>query len=825
MIAASEEMHDETLEFSGLIQNLNVALAPRGIELKRVKWNPDKDGSKEDFMAKLNDCEMCLAIYWKELASNANSELNDAYQKLKDGNNPRKLYVFFKEPSDGLSENLKDFKTNFVTNYGHFFCKFENVDTMKLHFVLQFEAYHSDFSDPQNKFIRVKCGKVWAGDKEIVNLDKIPFAALNKKYQQLEKELQELDIKIADVKSHYKTSQDDSVLDELVSITSERKKKAEEYEKYQNHLYDIALNFAKSSYEHYSERMAKAQEMFEQGNAVGADQILNIEEMKHEAERSRQLHQQDVHNLEIQIEEFRLKANTVLANTSLSMPERFSQANMAYQEAIKNAETIHYDEKKKASLFYDYASLLDNYNRPLEAIDAYHEALKRYLELAKDGNGYYIYFCIALLSNIGATEASLNRYKDADKDLSRAIDLILDLTSGNPKGFQSLKATILNNLGNVKIHSHNYREALICFDMALTLYDSLEKSNPGSYLDGIAETLLNLGNLQKERGNIHKAVDCNAKALKIFRGLAKANANKFLPNVAMALHNIANLQVRLGKYKEAASNYNEALKIFNELAKLNPDVHLHYVAQTMSGLSDMQEKLGQYQDAVAGYHKVYEIHSQLAKRNPGTYLPAMARDMNNLAVLQWNIGQYHEAASGYNEALKIYRYLAKSNSEAYFPNIADTLNNLAVVQERLGQLKDAWTDYNNALDIYRALTRVNQTTFLPQVADTLNNRSLLLEKLGKSEEAEKGFLDAIKIFKSLPKKYSHCIVGLARVLKNLAQLHTDLNRFSDAAIDYHEVLGIYQELAKSNPRVYVSKYNKVLEAFKDVMNKVHGKNN
>ena len=93
MIAALEEMHDEKLEFSNLIEHLNEVLEPRGIELKRVKWNPETDGTVEDFLTKLTDCEMCLTLYWKELAGNSEEELNSAYQQLKNGNNPRALRV------------------------------------------------------------------------------------------------------------------------------------------------------------------------------------------------------------------------------------------------------------------------------------------------------------------------------------------------------------------------------------------------------------------------------------------------------------------------------------------------------------------------------------------------------------------------------------------------------------------------------------------------------------------------------------------------------------------------------------------------------------
>ena len=147
MIAASEELHDEKLEFTSLIQHLNEVLKPRGIELKRIKWDPENDGPIDVYQAKLSDCEMCLNLYWRNLADNSEDELNTAYQQLKEGKNPRNLYVFFKEPTEDLSEALRVFKANFVNNCGHFFCKFENVDTMNLHFILQFEAYQNRIED------------------------------------------------------------------------------------------------------------------------------------------------------------------------------------------------------------------------------------------------------------------------------------------------------------------------------------------------------------------------------------------------------------------------------------------------------------------------------------------------------------------------------------------------------------------------------------------------------------------------------------------------------------------------------------------------------
>ena len=245
MIAASQEMHDEELKFTSLIKHLNKALAPRGIELKRVKWDPEVDGTINDYLVKLQKCEMCLTLYWKQLADNSEKVLQTAYDELKSGNNPRKIYVFFKEPSDDISESLKDFKENFVTNYGHFFCRFENADTINLHFILQFEAYQNTLG---TDFVKISDGKVMIGDKEFANLDNIPFASMNKEYHRLQSELMQLDLRITELRQLFRANPENEDLeDKLITAKSDRKKLADEFANYQQHLYDVALNFAKLS--------------------------------------------------------------------------------------------------------------------------------------------------------------------------------------------------------------------------------------------------------------------------------------------------------------------------------------------------------------------------------------------------------------------------------------------------------------------------------------------------------------------------------------------------------------------------------------------------
>ena len=625
MIAASEEMHDEKMRFSDLIKHLNVVLEPRGIELKRIKWNPDTDGSIEEYKSKLKDCEICLTLYWRDLAGNSEQELDTAYQELKGGNNPHNLYVFFKEPTADLTEALRDFKANFVTKYGHFFCKFENVDTMNLHFILQFEAYQNRLRSNDDKLVKVAGGKVTVADEEFVTLNNVPFAALNKEYQRLQKELLELDIQVVEVRKRHKADPDnEDIEDELMATKSKREKLADEFEKYQTHLYDIALNFAKTAGEKYSERMRKARELFELGDAIGADQILNMEEMKRD--RQHESEQKKVHeeNLEILMNEFLDKTKTVMTNTLFSIPERFSIACEAYEEAKSIAREIYLDEEKLANILFDYAYLKADFTRMHEAVQLYVEALRIYRQLAESNPDAYMPDVAMSLNNLANLHRALGRYVEAEK---------------------------------------NYVEAL-------QIYRQLAESNPDAYMPRVATSLNNLAILQSELGRYVEAEENYVESLRICRQLAESNPDAYMPDVATSLNNLANLQSDLGRYVEAEKNHVEALRICRQLAESNPDAYMPRVATSLNNLAILQSELGRYVEAEENYVEALRIRRQLAESSPDAYMPDVAMTLWNLACLKSKQKKYEEEKEIWIEALEVHEWLEQHCERSYAERIS-----------------------------------------------------------------------------------------------------------------------------------------------------------
>jgi len=212
-LSASVELEQEKLELADLIENLNNSLEHRGTSLLMYTWDSAVNEAN-DFDAQLGQSDLCLTLYYTSFNDNAKAELEKAYKALCEGKNPKKIYVYFKE-NDQRSPELENFRKNFSKNYGHFHCKFANVDTLKADFLLQFMEYQNNHMG-EKKLVDIRNGKVTIEGKEYVNLQNVPFAGNNEEYNLL-------------LKSIRKT-------EKLLAITEEDD---DEYMEYAQELYDL----------------------------------------------------------------------------------------------------------------------------------------------------------------------------------------------------------------------------------------------------------------------------------------------------------------------------------------------------------------------------------------------------------------------------------------------------------------------------------------------------------------------------------------------------------------------------------------------------------
>ena len=337
-IASSEELRLERLEFADMIQHLNRILKPRGIEIEPID-------NHEEYNRELKNCELCLVLYWTRFGDYTKSEFDTAYSELCAGRNPQKLYVYFKD-ADEITPELRAFKESFDTQYGHFFCRFENVDTMKLNFLLQFEAYQNKGSEAM---LQVRNSQVEIDGQPFVELKNIPFAGNNPEYLQLLKQIEATQARVL------KYPDDLDFRQELHDLQEQRKAM-------ESSLLDMAKHITRLSSTIPSAHLTEAMRLFEAGDNKGASIILNLDETLRDAEETAtrlnaiaEILEETQKAIESNIEEYRLQIKTLQSNK----PKGWIDDVIAvYDKAITIARGRITPEK--------FAELLRNYTEFLQ---------------------------------------------------------------------------------------------------------------------------------------------------------------------------------------------------------------------------------------------------------------------------------------------------------------------------------------------------------------------------------------------------------------------------------------------------------------------------
>lgn len=671
LIAASEEMRYEKLVLVDLIVHLNKLLENRGIQLKPQVWTPEEKRSEEEFLHRLNGCEMCLNLYWQVLGDGAVNEMELAYERLKDGNTPRLLYIFFKEPSEQLSEALKDFKTSFATDYGHFFCKFENVDTMNLQFLLQLEATRDNFD---NKLVEVKNEHVQINGESLVDLNKIPFACNNKEYKRLRHEMEELDRQIVAYRKQCSDSPDSNDLWEKQNeLSNKRKELNKRFNDLQEKLYSVALQLTRMLKDNANERLEMAKSLFEKGDAEGADQILDLNLIAEEDERTAKLYK-NIRESRIKIlDEYCVKTEIVMLNYSLPFSKRFKDADTAYSRAIAITQELQLQPSFRLhKLYFKYAYFLDKYRG--EGPDNREKAIQcntKALEILKQINDPRLEARVALtilnqavyLGRVGRDQES----EQLNKEALQRYQMIEDMDLPVKKDYSSL----LDNLGIEYQDKGLWDEAESFFKEALSVREELvQKTTNKKRSKDLYYTLINYADLKRARHQYPESEQLLQRALDISKDLFQYNAESYATLTPKALKSLALLRYDEGAYQEAERLYKQSVKLLSEAAKKYQQKEiLAVLADTHRFLGILYQRQGQdllpagdyNEQALSYYQEACNIYRKLAVDNPAKYQALLPELLDGMAIIYAEQLNFEQAEPLFQEALAI---LEKEGSDS-----------------------------------------------------------------------------------------------------------------------------------------------------------------
>lgn len=623
MIAADEELNEEKLEFTELMAHLNEVLENRGIRLRRVKWTPQ---GADDFRKELHDCEMCLNLYWTKLPQQADEEMKTAYDLSTNGSNPQHLYIFFKEKSSGkISAALADFKASFETVYGHFFCKFENVDTMNLHFILQLEAYQP--------LITISNSKINIGDNPFVNIANVSFAAHNENYCQLCKEIEKQKKRLAKYPDDIEEQQ------ELHSLLSKR-------QEMEDNMLDVARQFTKESSKQMSPRMVEAHRLFEAGELSAVVKILNTELIMSDIQSSKRkidiIKEQEEHQIVQSISEFLLRVKT----------EKLLQEDGWIPQVIEDFQLIINQTRNYASPI-SFANLLFEAARFLEIYSPNISVASYYIE------------CVDILEQLDeSSPLKMAEYADilyfAGRFFSNAVfEIDYDSTEGEWMTPEKTRVHI-----KVMKRWKGYRTRAIKYlSKSIDIYNSINESN--SYDEDIYYSLKQLtGNEIWERNEKGR--------MRSFERWISFTASSSLSQeflLSALIENAIKLRidyvVRGEKKVEYYSRLNECKRIFEDIVPSQLDPY------TILNITNLFELEGDYLQASNFCRKALAKFEDLSKEDPFIYQNPIANCLERLACyVSWDTENYKVNPDAFlllDKSEQIYENLYKATgSDVYY---------------------------------------------------------------------------------------------------------------------------------------------------------------
>ena len=318
-----------------MVRRLDSLYEPRGIRIELFEWE-DYDAAwnnrrkQDEYNDQIKASDMFLALFHTKAGHFTVEEFNVATEEFRKHASP-KVYVYCKDIRDGEQETaeLKEFKRKLFEDMGHYWSRYNNRDSMQLHFVMQLQLVETS-GYVEN--LKVEDGMVVLEGMPIARMDNLQFAAGNEAYCKMGAELAALPELIEKARSRTeKYPDDEDLLDDLQQKLNRYNSLKKEFALLQKALFETARRITIMQQERVSDMLSRAIEAFEKGNLERANTILD--EIAQEAERHMEQLEQQLELVHQDIDAFLLQAKTVMADGSIPIEERIKKSSSIYAKA------------------------------------------------------------------------------------------------------------------------------------------------------------------------------------------------------------------------------------------------------------------------------------------------------------------------------------------------------------------------------------------------------------------------------------------------------------------------------------------------------------
>lgn len=694
ILSADKSLLQERMELADLVENLNHSLESRNANILMLVWD-SSESNLDSFKDKISETDLCLTLYYDTFYESTQSELETAYQSLCEGKNPQKIYVYFKE-GETVPEKLQTFRDCFPTKYGHFYCSFSNIDTLKADFLLQFMEYQSkNLGD--NKMLEVNNGKVTIDGKEYVDLKNVPFAGNNEEYNLLLKSIKKTQKLLAI------TDEDDPDYADYAADLQEMKEKLSKME---SSLWDTALLITHLSTTKCSERLKRAMDLFTAGDNKGAQAVLNEEEIERDVEHNLhllKLGEEGKKGLEININEYLLKIKSIKTSKEINY---YSIIIDLYLKVINISEKLYGENDEHTATYYkEIADLYSEWGDLDDALECHSKAMMiRTTLFGEDNIETAESYC-----NLGSVYRKLGNHQKALEWHIKGYE-IREKTCGH------LNPNVAYSLGNIAylyLDIMKYEKALIC---ARECYNILNDYFKGKDNLDIAHASSLLGTCYIYCEDFDNALFYKEKSLSIHKNLMNIDN----PIVSLIYQDIGSIYGHKGDYQKSFKYHKLCLdSILKIYGKFHPDV-----ADIYMNVGIDLKKMGKLEEAVDYYNVSLEITERLF----GSYSFQVAKIKKNIAYLKKSLGDKENMIAAYKDIVNIYANLEGCDNQLLLQAEYD----LSWTYSEIG-------DYNNSkLHLEKGLDLLDDSS--PQALASFFSR------LGNVNKQLKDYEDAVECF-------------------------------------------------------------------------------
>ncbi len=649
-----DELHLDREEMGNYVRKLNDIYRDRDVYIKLYECEYEnaamvKGCKQEEYNEEIRQSDIFLVLFYNKAGQYTIEEFREAYKQFQKTGAPAILTCFRQGEGYAPEQSVLEFMDELGKQLGHYFKRYTHIDSVKLTLLLQMKLMKLDVP------IKVEESLITVGGTPVLTLKNIPMWAKNADFQILKEQYQACERAYLDATAATTDPLTDPVFLRAKKQWTEAKKALRKLEQ---KLFAIALKIEEKNNDGtLTERQRKAYELMEQGDAEGANNILDLREILDDVEHAEALAQQADKKLEQHVQELLLRIE--ILKTQVQKTSRFEEI----QEIFEKAVSVEEDKNLKKIAMREYLVYLHDQNDYTCAIPL----AKRYLKYAElDGDKSRIIGAVIILGDL---HADANRMKLAKQELLRENKIYERLAAENPSAYQPDLARACNNLGVLYADTNRMDKAEQEYLRAKEIYEQLAVENTSAYLPNLAMSCNNLGNLYYKNNRMDKAEQEHLRAKEIREQLAAENPSAYQPDLAMSCNNLGALYQDTNCMDKAEREYLRANEIYEQLAAENTSAYLPNLASTCNNLGALYYKSNCMFQAEQELLWAKKTYKQFAIEDPTAYQPYLASTYNNLGVLYLSTDRIRPAKQEYLRAKEIYEQLAEISPEQYASNL------------------------------------------------------------------------------------------------------------------------------------------------------------